>query len=313
MNRTGEPRHPLRRDADAFVRHLRDVRGVSPHTLRAYRKDLDGFLEVVAEDSVPAAEPGRLEMRRFLASLEERGLAASSVRRSLSAVRSFFRFRRERLGVPNDASRSVRGPRLPQRVPRVLSRADVDKLLGTPFAEASSFQSVRDRALLEFLYSTGARVGEAADVRLRDIDDDDGTVRLRGKGAKERLGLLGAPAHRALEAYVAARARQLREAQRPDPGALWINRRGGPLSARWMFETVRRRAREVGIDVPLTPHGLRHSFATHLLDAGADLRSVQELLGHAHLSTTEIYTHVSMRRLRQAYDAAHPLARSGAG
>jgi site-specific recombinase XerD len=306
---------PIGADVGAFLRHLRVVRNVSPHTLRAYTSDLDAFLAHATRCGATTTDGiGRLEMRRFLAAMQESELAPASVRRRMSAVRSFYRFCRERLGrTGDDPSRLVRGPKLPARVPRAWSQRDVDTLLGTPFGDEESFHGARDRALLEFLYSTGCRVGEAAAVELRDLGLQDGCVHLRGKGRRERLGLLGRPAREALDRWLDARAQRLRLVHRPDPGTLWLNQRGGPLSSRWIFETVRRRALALGIDKPLTPHGLRHSFATHLLEGGADLRAVQELLGHAHLSTTEIYTKVTMQRLLAVYEAAHPLANGASG
>ena len=306
---TPPPRPKLRRDIAAFVRHLRDVRDVSAHTLRAYTNDLQAFVDHLDNDPGAAHEPGRLEMRRFLLEMQEQGLAASSSRRRLSAVRSFFRFRREHLGHDNDPSRSVRGPKLPSRTPRVWPRDAIDKLLSHRFEDDGSFRGARDKAILEFLYSTGCRVSEAASVQMKDIAPERDAVTLRGKGRKQRLGMIGGPARNALQVYLPLRSAHQNQHQH-GADALWLNQRGGALSARWIFETVRRRAVAAGIDRPLTPHVLRHSFATHLLDAGADLRAVQELLGHEHLSTTEIYTHVSIQRLREAYRRAHPLAAS---
>ncbi len=193
-------------------------------------------------------------------------------------------------------------------MPKFLTESEVERLLSVDLGD--DFFGTRDKALLEFLYSTGCRVAEAAGTRLRDIELDEGVVHLFGKGRKERLGLLGRAAKDAVDRYLGARSARLREQKAPDPGLLFLNRFGRPLSARWMFETVLRRARAAGIQKRLTPHGLRHSFATHLLDRGADLRTVQELLGHANLVTTEIYTHVSMQRLRQVYDKAHPHGRA---
>lgn len=292
--------HALAGHLADYLAHLRDARGVSPHTLRAYRSDLDEFLAWL-----PAGrEPGRLEMRRWLVELDQRGLRPTSIQRKLAAVRSWFRWLREAGHLAVDPGRLVRGPKLPRRVPKFLTEAEVDRLLELDFG--TGFFGCRDRALLEFLYSTGCRVAEAASTRVERLDLDDGTVRVLGKGRKERVCLVGGAAREALERYLPERDALLRACRRSDPGLLFLNRRGGGLSARWMHHTVLSHARRAGLSKPLSPHGLRHSFATHLLNRGADLRTVQEMLGHANLATTEIYTHVSVARLRDVYDRAHP-------
>lgn len=291
----------IRSELPAFLAHLRDERDLSPRTLRAYEADLRDFLAWLPGD---VEAPGRLEMRRYLVELQDRGLAPTSIQRRLSALRGYFGYLRERGAIADDPARLVKGPKTPKRIPRHLSVAEVEALLGQEFA--TDFFGRRDRAILEVLYSTGCRVGEAARLRLASLDLDGGTARVLGKGRRQRLALLGGAARNALRDYLVERERLLRRRRRTDPGALFLNARGGPLSARWMFEVVVRHARRAGIATPLTPHGLRHSFATHLLDRGADLRTVQELLGHARLVTTEVYTHVSTARLREVYDRAHP-------
>jgi site-specific recombinase XerD len=294
------------RDLEVFLQQLEDVRGARPATLRAYRTDLRNFQSWLGNRA-----PGRLELRRYLVELEEAGLKASTVQRKLASLRAFYRFLHEIGRVDTDPTRLLKGPKLPARIPRFLSSAEVDQLLEQPFPEG--FQGARDRAILEFLYSTGCRVSEASQLHLGQADLHEGFVRIIGKGRVERLALLGKAALKALTAYVPHRDELLLKRRRPDKGHLFLNRLGGPLSSRWIFEIVLRHARRAGIPAPLTPHGLRHSFATHLLDRGADLRTVQELLGHKRLVTTEVYTHVSVTRLRQVYDRAHPHgAQSGA-
>ena len=289
---------------DAYIAHLRDVRHASPNTIKAYRLDIADFVTWLPDG---ALTPNRRDMRRWLVELEEQELAPSSIQRKLAAIRSFFRHLRDTAGIAEDATRLVRAPKVRQRVPRFLTAEEVDKLLSLDFA--ADFGGTRDRAILEFLYSTGCRVAECAGTRLRDVDLAEGAVRVLGKGRKERLCLLGGAARRAIEAYLPQRQQTLRDAQVSDPGALFLNRRGRALSARWILEVVARSATRAGIQKRLSPHGLRHSFATHLLDRGADLRTVQEMLGHANLATTEIYTHVTLRRLREVYDKAHPHGR----
>jgi len=291
----------LRSDVRAFLGHLEHVRDVSPHTLRAYRTDLRAFAVWLPAQDRP---PDRLDLRRYLASLQESGLKASTIQRKLAALRSLFRFLREQRGAEADPARGVRGPRMPQRIPRFLTVSEVDSLLEQPFP--ATFLGRRDRALLELIYSSGCRVAEAALLELGDVDIDAGSIRLLGKGRVERLGLLGTKAAATLHDYLGERQRLL--ARRPGgaSNALFLSRLGTPLSSRSMFEVARKQARRAGITTSLSPHGLRHSFATHLLDRGADLRTVQELLGHKRLATTEVYTHVSMARLREVYDRAHP-------
>jgi site-specific recombinase XerD len=280
------------------------VRNVSPSTLRAYRSDLEGFVAWLPA----AAAADRLELRRYLAELHGRGLAAATIQRKLAALRSFFRWRRDERRSAADPARLIRGPKLPRRIPRVLSVDQVDALLGAPFAD--DFVGSRDRAILELLYSTGCRVSEAAGLRLDHVDLHEGTALLLGKGQTERLAIIGSSAGAALETHLPRRRALLRQRRVDDSGVLFLNHRGGALSARWIFETVLRHAARAGIAARLTPHGLRHSFATHLLDRGADLRAVQELLGHKRLATTEIYTYVSVARLREEYDRAHPHGRA---
>lgn len=295
---------------DDYLEWLRNERQKSPATLRAYETDLRGFGEWVSAAGLRVADVTRLQLRRYLVELEEQGLAATSVQRKLSSLRGMFTWLHRNGRIDKDPARLLKGPKAPRRVPRFLTPPEVDLLLQQPFDESP--QGLRDRAILETLYSTGCRVSECAGMRLDALDLDEGIVRVLGKGNKERIALLGGPAQRAIAAWLPTRSRMLRDAGRTDPGRLWLNRFARPLSARWVFETVVQRAEAAGLQTRLTPHGLRHSFATHMLDRGCDLRTVQELLGHARLVTTEIYTHVSIGRLRDVYDHAHPLGRAEA-
>lgn len=291
----------------SYLDHLARGRRSSAATQRAYASDLRAFAVWLEQQGRTLPQVGRSELRRYLVELQQQGLAATSVQRKLASVRSLFRFLQQGGVVAKDPARLVKGPRAPRRVPRFLTTAEVDRLLGQEFGDEP--RDRRDRAILELLYSTGCRVSECAGIRLGDLDLEAGTVRLRGKGSKQRLAMLGAAAVAAIEAWLPARQRLLQRSRRTDPGALFLNRFGKGLSARWIFQTVVDRARAALLPDALTPHGLRHSFATHLLDRGADLRTVQELLGHARLVTTEIYTHVSIGRLREVYEQAHPLGR----
>lgn len=287
-----------------YLRSLAEETRKSPATLRAYGADLRAFGAWLAQSGAAPGSCTRFHMRRYLVELEQQGLAPTSVQRKLASLRGFFSWMREQGRMPKDPTKLLRGPKAPQRIPKFLTPAEVDLLLGQDFGDDAI--GARDRAALEVLYSTGCRVSECAGLKLRSLDMAEGTARLLGKGNKQRMSLLGGPAVRAIQAWMRHRAQILRDSQKQDPGALFLNMRGGALSARWLFQTVVDRARKAGLSTSLTPHGLRHSFATHLLDRGADLRSVQELLGHARLVTTEIYTHVSIGRLRDVYDHAHP-------
>jgi len=294
--------------AEDYLSFLQNQRQKSAATLRAYRGDLRDFVSWLTTHGRQLTAVTRFDLRRYLVELEEQGLVATSVQRKLASLRGMFTWLQRQGHMDTDPARLLKGPKAVRKMPRFLQPKEVDLLLGQTFDESP--QGQRDRAILETLYSTGCRVAECAGMKLGDLDLEEGTVRVFGKGSKERIALLGAPAQRAIEAWLPARKLMLQAARRTDPGALWLNRFGRRLSSRWVFETVAAAAKRAGLDAPLTPHGLRHSFATHLLDRGADLRTVQELLGHARLVTTEIYTHVSIGRLRDVYDQAHPLGRS---
>ena len=293
---------------DEFLHWLASERQKSRATLRAYGGDLRDFVAWLQRHARTPEQTTRFELRRYLVELEQQGLVATSVQRKLASLRGLFGWLHEQGRMPKNPAKLLKGPKAPRRVPTFLTTAEVDLLLGQPFDESP--QGHRDRAILEVLYSTGCRVSECSGMRLDQLDLEEGIVRVLGKGQKERLALLGGPARTAIAAWLPARRQLAQQGKRTDPGTLWLNRFGRPLSSRWVFQTVVDAAHRAGIQTRLTPHGLRHSFATHLLDRGADLRTVQELLGHARLVTTEIYTHVSIGRLRDVYDQAHPHGRA---
>ena len=285
----------------AFLRYLVAERGASAHTVRSYRADLvdcTSFLERRALGALADADARVL--RAYLADLHARGLARTSMARRLATLRSFFRFLVRRGRVRSNPAREVRTPTLPGRLPAHLPIDQSEALFRQPLGDDET--SRRDRAILEVLYASGVRVAELAGLDLEDVDLREGALRVLGKGRKERMVPLGTKAIEALRAYLGAR-----EGAR---GALFRNRRGGRLTVRSLHRIVRDRARAAGLAGHVTPHTLRHTFATHLLDAGADLRLIQELLGHARLTTTQRYTHVSAERLAKVYDAAHPRARA---
>jgi integrase/recombinase XerC len=279
-----------------FLRHLSVEKNASPHTLRSYRSDLVEFTRALP-GSVESAD-GRA-IRAFLAALHARGLDAASVARKLAAVRSFYRFLVRRGVVERNPARETRGPR---RAQKLVSFLPIDE--ATALVDARALGGAardRDVAILELLYATGLRVSELTGLDVDTVDRAEQTVRVLGKGRKERIVPYGGGAARALERYLAARP-----AVR---GPLFVNARGGRLSDRSVRTLVRRAARSAGVVRRVTPHTLRHTFATHLLDAGADLRAIQELLGHSRLSTTQRYTHVGTDQLMRVYDAAHPRAK----
>jgi integrase/recombinase XerC len=290
-------------DLAAFLRFLEGERGASAHTLRAYRHDVLAFVGFLRREGVTAWGAVTPALARRYAAHLVRRFARRSVGRQLSALRTLYRFLYREGRVGQNPFRFTTGPHLPRRLPAVLSRDEVAAVLGAP--DASTALGLRDRALLELLYATGLRVGELVALRCGDLGGAD-ELRVVGKGRKERVVLMGRPALEALEAYLRSGRPQL--ARRRDTGALFLNARGGPLTDRGVRVILDRHMRAAAAGRRISPHVLRHTFATHLLDGGADLRTVQELLGHADLGTTQIYTHVSRDWLKRVYDRAHPRA-----
>jgi integrase/recombinase XerC len=289
---------------DGFLAYGRGIRNLSPHTLEAYGGDLARFCAYLDRAGVPDVRRVDIALlRSFLSAETDRGLAKTSIARLAASVRSFFKWmHRERVIVTNPAS-ALRAPKKRRTLPDPLTKAEVERLLAAPAKDG--WISARARAVVEVLYSGGLRVGELAKLDLSDVDLSSGVVHVRGKRKKERLSFLGTPARRALEQYLALRQVELGVLA---DTALFVNNRGRRLSVRGLERVVDLQMKKAGLAGRGTPHSLRHSFATHMLDAGADLRSVQELLGHADLATTQIYTHVTSKRLRETYDKAHPRA-----
>lgn len=292
---------------DRFLRFLAAERGASPFTLKSYREDLlqlDEFLQSAGCRAPADASSGLL--RRFQSGLGAAGYAPSTVARKLASMRSFYAFGQREGWVRVNPAKPLRSPRRPRKLPTFLTGQEIAKLLATPDPAAPG--GLRDRAILELMYSAGVRVRELVSIDDADLDLTGGTVRVRGKGRRERLGIVGSPARAALRGWLAARTKPPRAtACRSRP--LFTNRLGGRLSVRGVARLLEKHLATAGLATRASPHTLRHSFATHLLDAGADIRSVQELLGHKSLVTTQIYTHVTTTRLREAFDKAHPRAR----
>ena len=296
---------------DRFLSYLRDVRRCSPETVRAYEIDLMQFRQFLAEEHVkgdvpPPEKLDTLAVRGFVAHLSRRRLSKTTTARKLSAVRSFLRHAVREGRMETSPADSVPTPKQPKHLPRDLTVDMVFQLLDD--VDGDDPISLRDRAVLELLYGTGVRVGELVKMDLQDLDMAGNVVRVLGKGNKERVVPFGRKAHSALTRWLSA-SRELREGG-GDAEAVFLNMRGGRLTDRSVRRILDRRLREAAIQIKASPHALRHSFATHLLSAGADLRSIQELLGHASLSTTQRYTHVSGEEMVRNYDEAHPRART---
>jgi integrase/recombinase XerC len=291
-----------------FVRSAGAERDLSPHTLDAYRGDLDQFRAWAGRAGIETLdEIDRRLLRRFVAYLGQRRYARRTVARKMSALRSMVRWAVRRELVTADATGEVSTPRLDRPLPRVLKALEAARLCELPPSDDAF--GMRDRALLEVLYGSGLRVSELCGLDLADLDLAGGRLRVVGKGRKERRVPLSSPSVAALNHYLTeARPALLgRSKSPPDPDAVFVNARGGRLGPRSVRAAIEKYLRSEGLP-PLGPHALRHSFATHLLDGGADLRSVQELLGHESLATTQIYTHVSSERLRAVYEQSHPRA-----
>jgi integrase/recombinase XerC len=297
---------------DAFLTEMREARGAAPTTIRGYAADLQQCAAFLRQqglaESWSAVRPAHV--RRYLAHLHGREFARASISRKLSSLRALYRYLRARDLAPSDPTVGITAPRLRRPLPKFLYQGDLDKLLAAPDGE--TLLGIRDRALLETLYATGLRVAELVSLT---ADQARGASELLivGKGSKERVALLGRPAQAAIAGYLdearphllAKRPPEDREMERK----LFLNARGGPLTDRSARRVVHKHVLRACAQHGIGPHALRHSFATHLLENGADLRAVQELLGHVSLSTTQIYTHVTRRRLREVYDQAHPRAR----
>ena len=291
----------------AFAEHLA-LAGRSPHTRRAYLKDVAGFLRWVhlPDDPFPEAVRaiGRAQVRAYLVHLQGRRLVPASIGRHLAALRVYFGFCAQRGWLPASPARWLRGPKVARRLPRVLKPDEASELVEAEADRAEPLR-LRDRAILEVLYGSGVRVQELCDLQVLDLHLVERTARVTGKGRKTRIVPLTEYAVHALEAYLAEGRPRLGVSPQ---AAVFLNVRGGALSQRSVRAIVAQYARQSGVAGHVHPHLLRHSFATHLLDGGADLRAVQDMLGHARLSTTQIYTHLTAQRLRRIYDEAHPRA-----
>ena len=297
----------------SFLNFLKVERNSSALTIKSYKDDVDHLQEFFEEQYGRIPEPRDIDvsqLRTYVAYLHESGYARSTVARRLACLRSFFRYcNREGICETNPA-KPLRTPRAGRKLPHFLTTEEVGRLLLTP--PANKNDGLRDRAILETMYSAGLRVAEVVALDVSDLDRSAGILRVLGKGRKERIAPVGSYALKAINQWLEVR-RPDTSADSADQAALFLNRFGRRLTTRSIGRMLEKHIKIAGLSSQTSPHTLRHSFATHLLDGGADLRSVQELLGHKSLTTTQIYTHVSTRRLRETYEAAHPHAQSNAG
>ena len=294
-----------------WLEHLEKERQVSPHTVSAYRRDLESFVEFAAryyDGQWDWKTVDRLGLRGFLGEMQRRGLAKRSAARSLSALRSFYRYLQAHHGFQVNPVKGTRIPKLDKRLPTHLEKGQTEALFGGAESAAltGDFGSLRDMAILELFYSSGLRLAELAGLDIADLDLLSDQVKVRGKGRKERIVPVGSRASQVLRRYL-ERRREIAGARPADRRSVFINLRGGRLTPRSIQRSMHRLFDGINVD-GMRVHSLRHTFATHMLDAGADLRAVQELLGHASLSTTQIYTHTSVERLKKVYQQAHPRA-----
>ncbi len=297
-------RNRLAAEFEAFLNYIRVEKGLAANSIESYRRDLFDFADFLHQARKDLKKVSREEIRAFLASLYQRGLSPRSVARQLVSLRNVFRFLVREGKLQIDPTAEIDSPKIGQSLPKYLTTEEVEALLRQP--EPTTPAGLRDKAMLELLYATGMRVSELISLRWEDFEVGLGVVRCRGKGNKERLIPVGKPALRDVEAYV----------QRGRPGLakkriapfLFLNQRGGGLSRVGFWKILSHYGRAAGIATAITPHAVRHSFATHLLERGADLRSIQLMLGHSDISTTQIYTHVLKERLKQVYHDHHPRA-----
>ena len=290
-----------------FIAKLEHEKGFSEHTLRAYHKDLlqfDNFLKAEKRSSLESVN--HLLLRRFLAVLRSKNYSKTTIARKLASIRSFFKFLIREGELVANPFEMLRTPKQDKKLPHFLSITEVDVLLKTP--DSSTVMGLRDMAIMETLYSTGIRVSELVGLDEGSIDFIAGMIKVQGKGKKERLVPIGSPAIKAINEYIDSKSMSKKQEEKSVSRSetLFLNKYGGRLTARSVARSLDKYLKASGINLLTSPHTFRHSFATHLLDKGADLRSVQEMLGHSSLSTTQVYTHITTERLKNVYDKAHP-------
>jgi integrase/recombinase XerC len=310
-------------ELESFLRYLRSEREASPHTLDGYSRDIAQFTRLTMGTGTAEADWSKVDTykaRSFIVQLQKEGLSKTSILRKISSLRSFYRFLVREGVVEKNPFVGINSPKKGRKLPKYMSVGEVGALLDAPSIywsdaaakgiakddDSAKFAAARDTAILEIIYSGGLRISEAMGINFEDLDLRHGVMKIRGKGKKERIAAIGTPAERALRRYFDIRP--IRSGNTAPRAPVFVNKYGNRLTARSFQRFLKAYLATAGLPNDMTPHKLRHSFATHLLDAGADLRSVQELLGHASLSTTQIYTHISAERMKEVYSKAHPRA-----
>lgn len=288
----------------SFIDYLDTERGLAENTLESYSRDLRHYFEFLSGDQRSLENATRATIMSYLLSLQKDGRSASTIARRLAALKSFYQYLVRESRIDHDPTENLESPKQRKRLPQVLSVAEVERLLAQPDGRTPT--GLRDRAMLELLYATGIRVSELVSLNVSDVNLDIGFVRCRGKGSRERMVPVGSVAVRALRDYLERGWPRLNRI--PSEEALFVNQHGRRLTRQGFWKILKKYSRQAGITKEITPHTLRHSFATHLLENGADLRAVQEMLGHADISTTQIYTHVTKHRLKDVYARTHPRA-----
>jgi integrase/recombinase XerD len=288
-----------------FINYLAVERGLAQNTLESYGRDLRQFQTYLVSSQIDIVkDSNRSTILAYLNSLQTKGRAVSTISRNLAAIKSFYQYLVRERYLEKDPAANLESPKLEKKLPKILTIVEVEELLKQPNTYTPT--GLRDKAMLELLYATGIRVSELISLNISDVNLDMGYIKCYGKGAKERIVPLGSIAAKCVQEYInKGRSKLVRTYEEP---ALFVNHHGNRLTRQGFWKIIKRYAREANITKEITPHTLRHSFATHLLENGADLRSVQEMLGHADISTTQIYTHVTKNRLKEVYDKAHPRA-----
>ena len=291
--------------SERFSHYLTVEKGLSRNTIDSYRRDLNSFFVYLAGEKVSLLEEVSRELiNGYLLSLKQAGRAASTISRNVASIRSFFNFLVQENLLEDNPSHLVRSPRIEKKLPRVLTTKEVDRLLQQPSRDGQA--GLRDKAMLELLYASGIRVSELVSLNLNDFSPEAGFLRCRGKGMKERIVPVGSVAVKCVREYLTASRRKL--LKRGEEKALFLNHHGHRLTRQGFWKILKKYARQSKLSEEVTPHTLRHSFATHLIENGADLRSVQEMLGHSDISTTQIYTQITRHKIREVYDKTHPRA-----
>jgi tyrosine recombinase XerC len=305
MAKSAEPA-PKTSVSEGYLAYCRRVRNLSPHTVEAYRRDIARFEEFCAQNHITEEEVDEKTARSFIAELSREGKAKSSINRSISSLKRYYLYRMKYEGFPSNPFGEIKSMKNVRSLPDFLFESEIKDIVKLP---GSDFWGRRDRAILELLYSTGCRISEVVSINVSDLSFKDRTIRVLGKGNKERFVFLGKAAVGALKEYLPAKNEYADQKDVDAHHALFVNYRGGRITQRGIFGIVQKYILRLGLAKHVSPHTFRHTFATHLINRGADIRTVQELLGHASLSTTQIYTHLGLTRLKRIYSEAHPHAK----